>query len=313
MTTHAELIEWLLDENDPSLKYRVLTELLDLPQDNTDVVQIKSKIEGSPPVKSLLNAMHADGYWLQENTRTNIVYGKGVEYGAFATTHFCLSYLSELGLTKENPLVAKASDRYLSLQKSDGDWWNHYSCLYAYNIRTFIKLGYRNDPRLQKTIDLLLNTTRPDGGYLCNTHENKHQTRKSCIRGANKALMAFAEMPKYWQHPRCLQLVDYFLKRNAIFDNSHTRLVNHDMEYNSFPIIWRCNVWEPLWSLSKMGYGSLSELNDAWEYLEKNKNQKGQYILAWTPTQSPWKVGKRGQPNKWVTLYSLLTKKLKNN
>jgi hypothetical protein len=312
MKISPDITKWLLDNNDPSLQYRVLTELLDFSEEDKDVKFAKSKINESTAVTGILNSMHPDGYWLQENPRSKIVYGAGVEYGAFATTHFCLSYLSELGMTKECEQIAKATERYLSLQKDDGDWWNHYSCLFSYNIRTFIRLGYRIDPRLQKTIDLLLNTTRPDGGYLCNTHENKSQTRKSCIRGAVKALMAFAEMPEYWQHPRCLHLVDYFLKRNGIFDSSHSKLVNRDMETISLPINWRCNVWEVLWALSKMGYGNRPELKEAWEYFETFKNESEQYILAWTPIQSPWKIGKRGKPNAWATFYSLLAKKMKN-
>jgi hypothetical protein len=312
MEITPEIRSWLLDGNDPSLKYRVMTELLDIPVTDKEVRSTYLKIENSVAVRSIMDLMHPDGFWLQENPRSHIIYGDGVEYGAFATTHFCLAYLSELGMTNENKLIAKACDRYLSLIKDDGDWWNHYSCLYSYNIRNLIRLGYRNDNRLQKTINLMLTTNRPDGGYLCNTHENKSQSRKSCIRGAVKALMAFAEMPEYWQHPRCIQLIDYFLKRNGVFNNSHSRLVNRDIEYNSFPIHWRCNTWEVLWALSKMGYGNRPELHNAWQFLERNKNQQGQYILEWTPIQCPWKIGKRGKPSKWVTFYILLTKKLKN-
>jgi hypothetical protein len=311
MHIKPELLTWLTDEDDPSLHFRMLTELMNYPLDNKEVISTRAMIENSVQVQNIFNSMHPDGYWLQENPRSKKLVGDDVEYGSFATTHFCLSYLSELGLNKDNPKVAKAAERYLALQKSDGDWWNHYSCLFAYNIRTFIKLGYRDDCRLQKSVELLLNTSRPDGGYLCPMHENKSQSRASCIRGANKALMAFAEMPEYWQHPRCLQLVSYFLKRDAIFNNEHRKLVNRDMELVSFPIVWRNNAWEILWALSKMGYGKHPALANAWKYLGTQKNTSGQYLLVWTPSQSPWKVGKRGQPNKWITFYVLLAEKFR--
>ena len=32
-------------------------------------------------------------------------------------------------------------------------------------------------------------------------------------------------------------------------------------------------------------------------------------VLDMTPAQSPWKVGKTGEPNKWVTFYCLLAPK----
>ena len=46
------------------------------------------------------------------------VIGAGVEYGAFATTHFCLSYLAELGLDRNNPQIERAAEQlYQAKQK----------------------------------------------------------------------------------------------------------------------------------------------------------------------------------------------------
>jgi hypothetical protein len=202
----------------------------------------------------------------------------------------------------------------LSLQQEDGDWWEHLSCLYGYNIRTFILLGYRDDERLRKAIDLMLQTTRTDGGYLCDLHEKrKGRPEKSCVRGAAKALLAFAELPEYWDHERCLQLVDYFMNRNGIFRNGdHQRFVNKDMMSDSFPITWRTNVWEILYALGKMGYGKDERLADAWKVMESRKDIDGRYILDWMPAQSPWKAGIRGEPNKWITLYCMLAEKYRD-
>lgn len=99
--------------------------------------------------------------------------GDGVEYGAYGTTHYCLSYLAEHGLDRTNSQVSKAAERYLNLQIEDGDFYKHFSCLLGLNIRTFTILGYEDDPRIKKSISLLLNTKRPDGGYLCDVHEDK--------------------------------------------------------------------------------------------------------------------------------------------
>jgi hypothetical protein len=324
-------LEWLLEPDEPSVRYRTLTELLD--QGGTkDTDDAKAHIAGSAPVKKLLGAMHPDGYWLQKNPRTGETVGDGAVYGSFGTTHFCLSYCAELGLDRSHPAVAKAAERYLGLQKDDGDWLGHYSCLYTYNIRTFIRLGYRDDPRVQKAIDLMLETVRRDGGYLCDFHEKPDRRQqdgqqqgrrraavqqdrrpaavlhpKSCVRGAAKALLAFSELPEYWAHARCLQLVDYFLGRHGIYkSNDHTRFVNKDMEIDSFPIIWRTNVWEILYALGKMGYGRDDRLAGAWRVLDGRRDSSGRFTLDWTPAQCPWDVGRRGQPNKWVTLYSLL-------
>ena len=265
-----KLVEWLLEPENPSVRYRTQTEILDIQSENETVQETKQEIPDSTAVQNILDKMHPDEYWLQTNPRTKETLGQGVKYGSFGTTHFCLSYLSELGLDKKNKLIKKAADRYLNLQKDDGDFLNHYSCLLGYNIRTYIKLGYRKDSKVQKSINLMLNTVRPDGGYLCDMHEGKYKTRsaKSCIRGSVKSLLAFSYLPEYWNHRRCILLVEYFLKRGGIFKSTDLNiLVNKDMERNSFPIIWRANVYEILYALSRMGYGNDKRLVNAWKYM----------------------------------------------
>jgi len=66
------------------------------------------------------------------------------------------------------------------------------------------------------------------------------------------------------------------------------------------------------YALSKMGYGANDELNRAWVILDSKRDTQGKYRLDWTPTQALLKAGKRGEPNKWVTFYALLSKKYKS-
>jgi hypothetical protein len=314
MLANPNIIQWLLQDDDPSMQWRTRSELLNAEIDLSEVRQAKSAIYQSTAVLSLLEKMHPDGYWLQKNPRTKVNVGEDVLYGSFGTTHFCLAYLAELGMDRSHPLVEKAADRYLGLQKTDGDWLNHYSCLFGYNIRTYVLLGYREDARIERSIELLLKTVREDGGYLCDWHEGKYKTRqvKSCIRGAVKCLLAFAELPEYWEHPRCRQLVEYFLNRGGIYrSNNPDIFVNDDMKRHAFPIIWRANIWEILYALSKMGYGNDERLNSAWRELESRADETGRYKLDWTPTECPWKVGERGEVNKWITFYVLLAEKHK--
>lgn len=306
MKTPNDTIQWLLEGDDPSVQYRTLREVLGRSEDAPDVKQAKVAILRSKPVQRLLGRMHPDGYWLQKNPRTQDIVGDDVEYGAFGTTHFCLAYLAELGLDRTQPQVEKAADRYLALQQPDGDWYRHFSCLLGYNVRTFALLGYRHDRRLKRALELLAGTDREDGGYLCEMHEGKYRLRtvKSCIRGSVKALLAFSEFPDYWDHPRCTGLVDYFLRRGGIFQSANPSTpVNQDMQNLSFPITWRANSWEVLYALSKMGHGRDESLQAAWAALESKSDRDQRFYLDWTPTQCPWKVGRRGEVNKWITFY----------
>jgi hypothetical protein len=259
--------------------------------------------------------MHPDGYWLQQNPVTRRYVGDGVEYGSFATTHYCLGYLSELGISRKTKEVEIAAERYLNLQSPDGDWYNHFSCLYGCNLRTFIRLGYRDDERIGRTIDLLLSSIRFDNGYLCDMHEPKSGRRKvkSCIRGSLAALEAFVELGEaYWNTPECIRLQQYFLDRNGIYKkNNLNEYVNKDVQTLVFPFHWRAGLLQILYCLSRMGHGEDARLKDAWALLEAKMDDQGRFPLEWAPTQCPWKVGQRGKENKWVTFYAYLALKYK--
>jgi hypothetical protein len=310
----TEILEWLLEDENPSVRYRTFVDLLGRPAEDPEVIDAKDRVLTSEAVVNILTRMHPDGYWLQQNPRTKKTVGDGVEYEAFLTTHFCLSYLAELGLDKQHPDVSKAANRYLDLQRPDGDFYHHFSCLYAFNIRTFLRLGFRDDHRLHKTIQLMLKGDRPDGGYLCDMHEGKYKTKavKSCIRGSAKALSAFAELPELWEHRRCRTLVNYFLKRDCLYRTDDLSVpVNRGIVLTYYPMTWRASFLEIVHALSVMGYGSSPALARAWGLFDTKKDDRGRYKLDWTPrqVQKVLRPGKRGGPNKWVTLYALLAYK----
>lgn len=200
-----------------------------------DLCYFKRSENGSFEYKSRivkrLEVTHEHHRLAPKKPRTGILVRDDVEYGSFATTHFCLSYLAELGLDRNHEMLDMAANRYLDLQKPDGDWWEHLSCLNGYNIRTFILLGYRDDIRVQKTIDLMMGTARKDGGTLCDLHEKPNRRpQKSCVRGSAKALLAYSVMPEYRDTEQCKELVEYFLKRQGIYQNKNlNEYVNKDV------------------------------------------------------------------------------------
>lgn len=306
MTTPS-VLHWLLEDENPSVQYRTWKDLLGVASDDERLRDVRSRIGCSRPVQKIFEKMHPDGYWLFRGV------GDGVDYAMSSSTHFILAYLAELGLDRSDERVARAAERYLDLTeeklKATGgsvqvpDFQTRQSCLYAYNIRTFVMLGYRDDPRLRPRIATLLAEERLDGGYLCHRPTFSNQT-KSCIRGSIKALMAFAELPEYWDHPRCLALVDYFLRRRIYHRSGDlTEVIRSELVANIFPFIISGSLLEPLYALSRMGYADHPALEPAWRALANKTNPDGRVILDWFPP-SPFVPGKKGEANKWTTLYA---------
>ncbi len=313
MEVPNSVIGWLTEKENPSLRYRTMVELLDLPETDPDVKSTKKQIVNYTPVKKMLDAMHPDGYWEELNPRSKKVFGDGVVYQK-NTTHFILAYLAELGLTKEHPLVNKAANRYLSLQQPDGDFLRHYSCLYGMNTRTFIRLGFKEDKRVMKTIELMKKSVRWDNGYLCETHEGKRKRRpvKSCVRGSAKILYALTELPEMWEEQFAKQIVEYFLNRNVLYTSSDKQVrVSKEAGHTFFPFTWRFGLIDVLLPLSKMGYGKDTRVQSAWKVLNEHKTKQEEYLLDIDAKCKYWKVGKRGAPNKWITFYANLCLKYK--
>lgn len=299
-----DVIDWLLEETNPSVRYRTLTELLDEPKSAPHVQETKAAIPESRWAKRIFRHMHPDGYWLHRGK------GEGVDYAMSSSTHFVLAFLAELGFDRAEPHVAHAVERYLSLDPPD--YHTHQSCLYAYNLRTFVMLGYRDDPRVQTRVEVLRNDERFDGGYLCERSSFNEDT-KSCIRGSIKALTAFALLPNLWDTPRCKYLVDYFLRRRVYFrSDPPDQIIRDELVRTIFPFVISGSLLEPLYALSVMGYGQHPALQPAWTQLETKRDEEGRYSVDWYPP-TLFTPGPKGKANKWVTLYAYLAYKHRYN
>ena len=312
MQIEQAVLDWLLDERDPSVRYRTLTELLDQPRDDPLAQRARAQIADSAPVQAVMTKIHPDGYWLYQGK------GQSIDYAGFRTTHFALALLAEFGMDRSDPRISRAVERYLSLKPSEGfayvqppDYSTRQSCLYAYNLRTFVMLGYRDDPRIQERVEVLLADDRRDGGYLC-IRQNYRPSTKSCIRGSIKALMAYAMLPETWKTPRCLKLVDYFIRRRVFYRSSPPdQIIRGELVSTVFPTGWRGNLIEPLYALSVMGYGQHEALDDAWAHLAEKRDDQGRYLLDWAPAGFVHYA--KQQPNKWITLYAYLALKHRAN
>lgn len=300
-------VELLLKSANPSIVYRVYRDVLHEHPPET----MKQQILQSRQVQRMLSKMHPDGYWLYRGL------GEGIDYAMSSSTHFVLSYLAELGLDRSDECIDKAVNRYLSLPPKKEKWLTppdhdtHQSCLYAHNLRTFILLGYKDDERIRVRIRTLLEDVRHDNGYLCIRPAFGKRT-KSCIRGTVKAIMAFAELPEFYSHESCKRTADYFLNRNVYYKlPEKTEKIRGGMA-TAFPFVINVSLLEPLYALSKMGYGTHTAMQDAWQCLEAYRTENGMYTLDWF-APSFFTPGKKGEPNEWVTLYALLAKKYRGD
>ena len=65
---------------------------------------------------------------------------------------------------------------------------------------------------------------------------------------------------------------------------------------------------EPLYALSRMGYGDDARLREAWAQLDGRRDPGGRYVLDWDP-QGYFRPGLKDDPSKRITLYAYLALK----
>jgi hypothetical protein len=292
-------VVWLLEEDNPSIRYRTLTELLSVELSSSEDRGQKSAIYASKAVQAFFTRMGANGDWLVAGKRQT---GTGTEN---IGPGFCISHLAELAVGRTYPPMNLAVTRFLS-QLADSQF-GRYPCGDALWLRAVILAGFRDHRVVRRAIDRMPGCIRWDGGCLC-ARAGFSDANKSCLHGSQNMLLAFAELPELWDSAQCRTLVDYFLERRVYFRRKdHTDTPRGDLRA-IFPFNLRQGLLEPLYALSKMGFGNRCELAHAWALLESKRTADDRYILDWTPPRTYLKGGTGGKPSKWVTLYALLAK-----
>ena len=109
MTISRRLRNWLLsDDADPSLRYRVLRELLDRPSDDPEVLSAKKQIGLEGWGAKILQLQHPAGQWDTAGNSAGELYRP-----KYVATNWRLLVLSDLGVRGTHPRIAKAVKLFL--------------------------------------------------------------------------------------------------------------------------------------------------------------------------------------------------------
>lgn len=278
------IISWLLEDDNPAVRYRTQKELLDELPDST---QTKEWIFDKLPSK-----------WYDTN---------GLWYRYYVTA------LAESGLSYSDIPREHFDKAFFELETKFDCNCGDFMLLTA-----MVKLGLGNEKLLQNITDSLSSMQLPDGGFLCLHRVGKLKyTPKSCYKANLHALMFLAECHKREIKTRFEnKLIDYFLKRNIFYKTSDlAQPVLYSREgwrtidtFYPFELM-RVGIQNVVESFSALGYGMDERLQKAWEILSSHEDNSGKMCLTGTLSKSYLPKEKVGKPSKWITFYTLLAKK----
>jgi hypothetical protein len=318
----ADSADWLLEEDNPSVRYFTLSQLLDRPETDNEVKEAKKAIMNVGIVPKILAKMNEDGYWEAPTVFYSAKY-KG--------TSWQLIILAELAADPTDKRIKKACEfilqnsqhhesRGFSMARAEKTGGGRQSgvipCLTGNMVYSLIRLGYLEDPRVQAGIRWITTYQRFDDGDEPAPKGWPYDRYKVCFgkhtchMGAVKALKALAEIPTNQRNPD----VEATIKKGAehmLKHHIHKR--SHDLSKVSkpgwlhfgFPLMYQDDALEVLGILTKLGYRD-ERMQEAVDLVLSKQDAQGKWKLENTYNgRFQTNIEHKGEPSKWITLKAL--------
>ncbi len=318
----ADPLPWLLEEDNPSVRYFVLKDILNLPSRDRRVSVAKKAIMEKGAVAEILTKQKKGGYW-----------GKAEDFyvrAKYRGTVWQLIILAELGADGNDPRVRNACEFVLrfSQDRNSGGFsyrggrhgGGHHSgvipCLTGNMVWSLIRLGYLDDPRIKRGIEWITTfqrfddrASRPPNSWPYEKWDNCWG-RHTCHSGAAKALKALAEIPEQKRSRAVKQTIEkganYFLEHH-VYKRSHnlSKVVKPKWIKFGFPMMWDGDALEVFEILTRLGYRD-ARMQDTAELILSKQDASGRWKLEETYNgRFQVDIEKKGKPSKWVTLIAL--------
>lgn len=307
-------IEWLLEPDNPSVRYLTLRDILGHPRDDPELRKAREEIPVDNRVQRIFNKQKPEGYWEDARKPYNPKY-KG--------TYWQVMILSQLGLDKGDEHVRRACDFIYHFQLEEGGFSTYerlgtpqaiheyeLSCLTGNVAASLIRLGYADDKRVTKALNWLVEVQNRDGGWLCPYWKAHIKDKHSCFIGTIAPLEALSEMPKSILTGEMKSAIDFgveFLLMHRLFraDHHDFKIINQNWLNLNFPSFFY-DILRGLSVVTKLGYVRDERINDAVQLLLEKQGSDGRWVLDNSPIgRMHATLEQKGEPSKWITCNAL--------
>lgn len=314
---NSPALDWLLEENQPSIRYLTLTRLLGRRESDPEVRSAREKITRIGWAKDILEKQNPDGSWVRER---NLYQPK------YVSTNWMLLILSDLGLTRKEPEIELACEMWIKrFATKDGGFGiggggQGHLCTAGNMARALVKFGYADHPKVRRAFSWFVNNQAKLGGWSCWTFGG-HATGRNL--DSWEPLSAFAVYPRAkWSRSmkRAVERgADFFLEREL-----HRQGDRYEPWYRfHYPIHYYYDLLVGLDFMTALGYSDDKRLGFAISLLKKKRRKKdGKWNLdsvnpdpespqgRWNiahPNQATvnFSLESTGEPSKMITLRAL--------
>jgi hypothetical protein len=309
-------VRWLLESEEPTVRYLTLTEVLDEAPDSLEVKQAKDRIPSGRRVRALLKGQRRDG-------------GFGVHpYQKWTGAHWRLVSLVELGFPAREPRALAAIDQVLRWLTGDA----HRRRIMKINgltrrcasqegnaLAVCSRLGATDDERVTQLARSLSEWQWPDGGWNC---DKDGRADHSSFYESLAPLWGLVEYYRATGDEKALETAkrasEFFLNHRLFRSDKTGEVINPEWIQLHYPLYWHYDILQALRVLALLGRLNDSRVQEALGIVESKRLSDNR----WKPEGYYWRQpGKRTSgvevvdwgrngPNEMITLNALHVLKL---
>jgi hypothetical protein len=283
-----KVLDWLLEPDQPSVRYLALTQLLGKSETDSDVREAKARIPAAGWAAEILARRDPGGWWVRDGHPM---------YPKYVSTNWNLLALSDLGATRAIPEVRASCELWMERSPLKGGGVGGMSagkghhCYTGNMARALIRFGYGDDRQVRKALDWLVKTAHPKGGWTCWSFGDGPSPGRTL--DSWEGLSAFAAYPRSkWTAAMkgCVERgAEYFLDHEL-----HRQGERYEPWYRfHWPVHYYYDLLVGLDVLTALGYGDDPRLGFALAHLQKKQRSDGRWNLDavqpdWRPAAARW-------------------------
>ena len=285
-------LPWMLDPENPSVRYWTLIDILDRPASDPEAQDARAAIVEQTLVKELFVLQHAEGYWGDDETKPYTAQG--------AVT--ALSLLHMLGVAPDQRTAA-GCDSFLKFCQHESGGFSMtrklrsgiFPCTTGEHLPFLIYFGLGDDPRVRAAFAYLIENMSVGDALDCGRYQHRE-----CLWGAIAALNGLAVLPADMRSAKykevVVRLADALLDAQYDFEGDHKRWLTFGV-----PRAW--DLLSALRTLAVHGYAYDSRFVPLLKLILERQDDQGRWLCG--SVSRTWPIEKRNQPSKWITLDAL--------
>ena len=319
----TELISWLLEEENPGVRYLALRDLKSAQASPKALADARQLAHQSGKIPAILAKMNREGFWMKPGAGYSTKYQSSV---------WALILLAQLGARKEEDArIATALEYYrqhafmeFGRINSTDSRPQTFDCLQGNMVSSLLRLGMEKSELIEQ-IDWLASSQTGSGiapatdkltekrygiGKCGPDFYCTHNGEQACAWGAIRVLIALSQVPtaeRTGNIQRAIQLgVDYLLQVEPQHPKwPGDKAASPQWRQLTFPIFYRSDLLHLAEALAAVGSIADPRAQAFLDYILSKRNLDGSWNLEFSQPSLAGSFGPIGKPNKWVTLRAL--------